>query len=523
MYWRLVDGGGPTIHYAGRNTLDRLAAHLSTWGEVVRQAQTRRGSGRRIHIFATFRYWIEHTCLLGHALSGLGHKVTLSYLPYYKYKTPNNDFDLRRQNAYLQSILAGASPTLRIVPLMNMRLDEGALPTSLERRIEEITVRDSQYSLREEKIDVDSEIFELRWSRNRFAAERLLSSLKREQPDAMIVPNGSVLEFAVAYQVGRHLDIPVVSYEFDEPRERIRLALNDEVMREDTSDFWQAHKDLDLTGEQQAEIRGLMAARQGGGAWGDFEVSFQDRPREGGDRLRSALGLDSRPVVLLAPNVFGDSATLGRQVFSDGLSDWVGRTVAYFMDRPEVQLIIRVHPSEAKMSYGASIAELIQERFPLLPEHIKLIVAEDSINTYDLIELADLGLVYTTTVGLEMALTGSPVIVAGQTHYKDKGFTIDPLTWEAYFASIDRVLEEPEAHRLSRHEVRTAWRYSYRFFFEFTQPFPWHLLHFWEDVEKWPLERVLSGDGLARFGSTFQALTGEPLEWMAGERIAHAR
>ena len=37
---------------------------------------------KKVLIFATLHYWIEHAALLGMALAGLGHEVTLAYLPY---------------------------------------------------------------------------------------------------------------------------------------------------------------------------------------------------------------------------------------------------------------------------------------------------------------------------------------------------------------------------------------------------------------------------------------------------------
>ena len=67
-----------------------------------------------------------------------------------------------------------------------------------------------------------------------------------------------------------------------------------------------------------------------------------------------------------------------------------------------------------------------------MPSNIHLVAAGDPINTYDLVEIADLGLVYTTTVGMEMAMSGVPAIVGGQTHYRGKGFTQDPVSWEEY-------------------------------------------------------------------------------------------
>ena len=150
---------------------------------------------------------------------------------------------------------------------------------------------------------------------------------------------------------------------------------------------------------------------------------------------------------------------------------------------------------------------------PEMPENIRLVEANDPINTYDLVEIADVGLAYTTTVGMEMAMSGVPAIVVGQTHYRQKGFTLDPDSWPAYFKLLDQVVADPQAFRLSRSQVEQAWQYAYRFFFEYPLPFPWHLLHFWKELETWPFERVLSPEGQAEFGAAFRALAGEARDW----------
>jgi hypothetical protein len=58
-----------------------------------------------------------------------------------------------------------------------------------------------------------------------------------------------------------------------------------------------------------------------------------------------------------------------------------------------------------------------------------------------------------------------------------------------------------------------AWEYAYLFFFEYPHPFPWHLLHMKEDLQEWPLEKVLSPEGQAVFARTFSYLTGEAVNW----------
>ncbi len=86
-------------------------------------------------------------------------------------------------------------------------------------------------------------------------------------------------------------------------------------------------------------------------------------------------------------------------------------------------MVIRVHPGEV-LTHGPSMVDVVQKALPELPENIHLVGPKDKVNTYDLIEMADLGLVYTTTTGMEMAMSGVPVIVAGVTHYKGNGFTM---------------------------------------------------------------------------------------------------
>ncbi len=194
------------------------------------------------------------------------------------------------------------------------------------------------------------------------------------------------------------------------------------------------------------------------------------------------------------------------------MTEWLQRTVQYFADRPDRQLVVRIHPGE-RYTKGPSVSNVLQQALPELPAHIHLVSADDPVNTYDLIEIADLGLVYTTTVGLEMAMSGVPALVIGHTHYRDKGFTLDPVSWDDYFDRLEHELSKPAETRLTKTQVEQAWNYAYQFFFEYPQPFPWHLLHFWDELGEWPLGKALSEEGLAQFGDTFCYLAGEPVEW----------
>lgn len=508
MYWLLRQPGKPlTADFS----LHRMKKLLPGWVAQANSSPYLKQPGKRIFIFAMLRYWIEHATLLGLTLAGLGHEVTLSYLPYARWNKPIDRFNLRRHNIYAQTLLRQAEPLIKIKSLLSVRKTR-SLPEELIHAIEAVALKDTQYTLQMEDVNVTSDLYQLRLERDLSAARAALSLLQRERPDLVLLPNGTILEFGVLYQVAHYLGIPLVTYEFGEQQRRIWLAQNAEVMRQNTDDLWSARGSQPLDEAQWAQVQQLFSARQHASLWENFARRWQGVPSEGGEKVRLTLGLDQRPVVLLATNVIGDSLTLGRQVFSDSMTGWLERTLLFFADQPDVQFVIRIHPGEL-ITKGPSVADVVKKAMPNVPEQIHLVPAEAKINTYDIVEIADVGLVYTTTVGMEMAMSGVPVIAVGNTHYRCKGFTLDPASWDEYFSILKSVLNDPQQYRLSKAQVESAWRYAYRFFFDYPHPFPWHLLHMRQDLEEWPVERVLSQAGLDTFGKSFQYLSGEPVEW----------
>jgi len=509
LYWLVRQRGGP-LH--NRFSLRQLQAELPAMIPQAEKLRQTAPPGKKVFIFASLHYWIEHAALMGVALAAQGHKVTFGYLPYADWQNEINLFDLRRQNAYARTVLEQAKPVMEVVSFLSNRAPYMPLPDVLVNAVNEISLYDAQYTLQIEDIEPDCDIYKLRFSRNREMAQAALAWLRTNRPDVIIIPNGSIQEMGIVYRVAHHLRIPTVTYEFSDQRQRIWVAQNSEVMRQDTGKLWEAKKDIPLSEAQLNRMKSLMMARQRASLWENFARLWQGVPPQGGLQARASLNLDERPVVLLATNVLGDSLTLGRQVFSRGMAEWISRTVQYFIGRPDTQLVIRVHPGEV-LTHGQSMVDVVHEVLPRLPENIRLIKPQDEVNTYDLMEVADIGLVYTTTVGMEMAMMGVPVIVAGKTHYRERGFTHDPDSWVSYFKLLGHMLNNPASYRLTKEQVQSAWQYAYRFFFDYPQPYPWHLVRMWEDYKVAPLEAVLNGAGNNLYQNTFRYLVGEPIDW----------
>lgn len=508
LYWLIRQGGKPL---QSRFSLKGLNAELPEIVKIVEASRKRKTKGKKIFLFASLHYWIEHVALLSASLSALGHDVTFGFLPYSDWQLPINKFDLKRQNAYAKKVLSPADHIMKIVPLLQLRPSYKPLPEELMRQVELVSNYDSQYTDQNEVVDPASAIYQLRLERNTFAAQVAYNLLREIKPDLVIVPNGTIQEHGVIYRVARFLKIETNTYEFGDQRQHIWLANNQEVMQQQTDELWEAKKDKPLNDEKMTRLKNLFSARQRGALVENFARLWQGTPAKGALEAREALHLDERPVVLLATNVLGDSLTLGRQIFSANMAEWITRTLQYFLGRPDVQLVIRIHPGEV-LTHGLTMSEVVKSVAPTLPEYIHLVGATDKVNTYDLIEVADLGLVYTTTVGMEMALNGVPVIVAGKTHYRGRGFTIDPDNWVNYYKTIGQVLEDLEKFQMTREKVDLTWRYAYRFFFEYPRPFPWHLVRMWEDYAERPLDEVLADKG-SDYLKTLDYLAGKPVPW----------
>jgi hypothetical protein len=496
--------------------LSRLQKSLPHAAAQAKSFIEKAAPGKNILFFATLHYWIEQAAYISLTLAGLGHKVTLLTLPYSEWHKEMDKLTQRQRVLHTRDSLSALAPFVQHDSFPDLR-PASALPAALKADVEEVSLWDAQYTLMREEVDMDSvrdrALYDLRMRRNTFAALAALEWMQTHKPDVVLIPNGLILEMGIVFRVASYLNFPAITFEFNDQREQIWLAQNTSIMRQDTDYLVRDRCSLPMTDEMYERLADLENARRGARVWGKSKRLWQYVSAQGAEQTRKALGLDERPVVLLAANVLGDSLTLGRNIFAESMSEWITLTVRFFADRPDVQLVIRVHPGEKLVPQAKSMGTVVREALPEIPSHIHLIGALDNVNTYDLIEIADLGLAYTTTVGVETAMNGIPVISCGETHYRGRGFTLDPNSWEEYFSTLEKVLSDLHAHRLTEEQTAKAWNYAYRFFFEYPRPFPWRLMNFWDDLEVWPVEKVLGDEGMSQFGDTFEFLVGEPFTW----------
>jgi hypothetical protein len=219
---------------------------------------------------------------------------------------------------------------------------------------------------------------------------------------------------------------------------------------------------LELTPRLEAELMDyLESRREGSRDW----IWFHERPVEDIDLIAAELGVDfSRPCIGMLTNVMWDAQLHYPANAFSSMLDWAVETIRYFARRPDLQLIVRVHPAELRGTLPSRqplVAEL-RKVFPELPKNVVVIPPESHVSTYATMAQCNAVIIFGTKTGVELASRGIPVIVAGEAWIRGKDISIDAASAEDYFRQLDRL---PLPSRLPEDVVRRARRYAYHFFF----------------------------------------------------------
>jgi hypothetical protein len=201
-------------------------------------------------------------------------------------------------------------------------------------------------------------------------------------------------------------------------------------------------------------------------------IWFHEDPQEEIAKIAQELGVDfSKPCIGLLTNVMWDAQLHYKSNAFSNMLDWVIQTISYFKKRPELQLIIRVHPAEIRgmIPSRQPLVPEIMKRFPKLPPNIFIIAPESRISTYAVMQKCNTVIIYNTKTGIEVSSMGIPVVVTGEAWIRGKGFSLDANSPREYFEILDKL---PMPQKMTHEETERALKYAYHFFFRRMIPLP---------------------------------------------------
>ena len=315
--------------------------------------------------------------------------------------------------------------------------------------------------------------------RTAYVSRRLMRSVGFE---SAVLTHGIYVPWGIVGEVARGERVRVVAWNVAYRKRRSIFSHDDtyhHTLMTEPRDHWEQRQ---LSPAEDAALARYLASRRDGlFDWIVFHRPQRMDARETASRLR----LDpSRPVIGLLTNVTWDAQLHYPANAFPNMVEWLVRTCEYFATRPDLQLLIRVHPAEISgfpQSRQPVLAEL-RTRLPQLSSNIVVVPPDSDMSSYTLMSLCNAAIIYGTKMGVELTSVGVPVIVAGEAWIRNKGLTYDASTPAEYFEILGRL---PFADRLTGSHLARARRYAYHFFFNRMIPLP-----FIEPKSGYPIYRL---------------------------------
>lgn len=321
-------------------------------------------------------------------------------------------------------------------------------------------------------LEETSEVAEKRkmYDRSASIATQVGQGIIEMKPDRVIMSHGIYCTWGPQREMLNDAGIPVVTYGKGKKRSTQKFNWTTGSDWWDVSDEWSRVKDVPLTESENRIIDDYLESRKDHS--GDtlvYNFGIEETLEETYRRLELDPG---KQTFVLFTNVLWDAASAQREIVFKNPIDWVMRTIAWMDGNPNKQLVIKIHPAEVVIGTNQPFASIVKEYFSVLPTNVRLIEPHEKVNSWSIMRVASLGLVHTSTVGMELPLEGIPCAVVSRTHFRDRGFTIDVDTEEEYF----NLLENFSANDVNSEEMMAlSKRYAYLLFERYQ--LPWDCLY----------------------------------------------
>lgn len=304
-------------------------------------------------------------------------------------------------------------------------------------------------------------------------AERFEELLERTQPRALVVFNGISYPEAVARQVARKRQIPVVTHEVGLRPYSAFFTYKDATFRE---------VNLSPSGQLRQEEEELLETYLAERFKGQFTmagIKFWPEMTEVPNELQKRID-QHKQLVSIFTNVIFDTSQIHANTLYDDMFSWLRDLEDVIVNHPDTFFVIRAHPDEDRSGKESreSVSEwFTQSRIKNLP-NVRFFSPSETINSYDLIRRTKVVLVYNSSIGLEAAILGAGVLCAGRARYTQLPTTFFPSTRHEYIHQLKDFLRSEQldipphfsvnARRFLYHELyRTSLDLS-----EFLRPYP---------------------------------------------------
>lgn len=266
-------------------------------------------------------------------------------------------------------------------------------------------------------------------------AQEFTAFLDQANPVALVVFNGIMYPEAIAARLARQRGVKVVTHEVSfQPFAGFFTA------GEATAYPIDIPQDFALSAEQNAQLDAYLERRfQGQFTMAGIRFWPQMRGLEPAFLERAER---FRQIVPVFTNVIFDTSQIHANTVFPHMFAWLDLIVDLIKRHPETLFVIRAHPDEMRAGKQSreSVHQWVHENQVLALPNVEYIASREYLSSYALIQRAKLVMVYNSSIGLEAAVMGAPVLCGGQARYTQYPTVFFPSTPQAYREQAEQFL-----------------------------------------------------------------------------------
>ncbi|WP_439544151.1 hypothetical protein [Hyphomicrobium sp.] len=179
----------------------------------------------------------------------------------------------------------------------------------------------------------------------------------------------------------------------------------------------------------------------------DVESYYDDK--ELGAPLETAKQFDAMlegaaGVIGIFPNIPWDGTAFSASTYTPSLRAFAHEIQLAAQRFPKLKFIVRIHPAETVRKGNItreSFASFFSEEALGAAPNVKIIPSSSSITSYDLMERCGAAVVFGTTLAMEMAFRGLPVLLTGKHRLSNKGVVFEISDRAALDLRLREVME----------------------------------------------------------------------------------
>lgn len=317
-------------------------------------------------------------------------------------------------------------------------------------------------------IEKDMEVVEFYYGKAAQLIDTLVTFFREIQPDSILVEQGFQYDMRASVEVARWFGCKVIAIEnsFLKDYFFIDSASGGICNRHSLArNAWDVIKATALSQKEHDELKEFMTS---------YQTTITRSQRESIGELANIIpDAEGKKIALLFGQVATDAAVIMDSPIYPDVASFVedaARIMAMYKD--EYHLVVRLHPKEAygvnhhNVPFENSTLQRLKEKGIDKLEHVT-IFHSSQIDTYQLMDIADIGLVLTSQAGLEFLSRHKPTIVLGDAFYGRKGFTFDVLHKETFSKVVEKVVS---LGSISAHQKNDIDRFMHYMIFKYLFP-----------------------------------------------------